>query len=254
MARWNAFPLTLLVIAALATACSGAAASASPTTAPTTAPVAATQAAATQVVPTQAAATPASAATQGSSVTTSSGAIHLNLVADGTQARYRVREQLAELSFPSDAIGKTSAVTGSVVINPDGSLVPDQSKFVVDVTTLVSDKGQRDRFVQRNLLETSQYSTAEFDMTSVSGLASPLPTTPGPVNFQLSGNLTAHGVTKPATWAVTGQILSSTEMTGTATTSFKFEDYNIQQPSVPVVLSVVDKITLEIDFHLMKAS
>jgi polyisoprenoid-binding protein YceI len=237
MTRWNAFPLTLLVIAALATACSGAAASASPTTAPTTATVA-----------TGAAATP------GSAVSAASGAIHLNLVADGTQARYRVREQLAELSFPSDAIGKTSAVTGSVVINPDGSLVPDQSKFVVDVTTLVSDKGQRDRFVQRNLLETSQYPTTEFDLTSVSGLASPLPTTPGPVNFQLSGNLTAHGVTKPATWAVAGQILSSTEMTGTATTSFRFEDYNIQQPSVPVVLSVVDKITLEIDFHLMKAS
>jgi polyisoprenoid-binding protein YceI len=251
MARRNVFPLTVLVIAGLVTACSGGAASPSATATP--APAATQGSVATQGVT----ATQGVAATQGAAAATpaqdAASAIHLNLVADGTEARYRVREQLAELSFPSDAIGKTSAVTGSVVINGDGSIVPNLSKWVVDVTTLVSDKGQRDRFVQRNLLETSQYPTAEFDITGASGLAAPLPTA-GPVNFQISGNLTAHGVTKPATWAVTGQILSSTEMTGTATTSFKFEDYGIQQPSVPVVLSVVDKITLEIDFHLRKGS
>ena len=71
---------------------------------------------------------------------------------------------------------------------------------------------------------------------------------------KLSGNLTAHGTTKPATWDVNAQILSSTDMTGTATTSFTFEDYNIQQPRVSVVLSVVDKITLELDFHFVKRS
>jgi polyisoprenoid-binding protein YceI len=210
---------------------------------------------ATQAPPaTQAPATTKAGAgsTPHSSSTASSDALHLNLVADGTQARYRVREQLAALSLPSDAIGRTSAVTGSIVINSDGTLVPDLSKFVVDVTGLVSDKNQRDQFVRRNLLQTSQYPTVEFDPTAVSGLASPLPSA-GPVSFQITGNLTAHGTTKPATWTVTGQILNTKEMTGTATTSFTFEDYGIQQPRVPVVLSVVDKITLELDFHLVKA-
>ncbi len=246
--------LTVLVIASMMVACVGGAAA--PTKAPTAqSSTTSTAAAAPSNGPTTAAPTAqaTSASSASGSVTPSSDAYHLNLVADGTQARYRVREQLAELSFPSDAIGKTSAVTGSLVINGDGTLVPDQSKFVVDVTSLVSDRGQRDRFVQRNLLETSQYPTTEFDATSVSGLASPLPTS-GAVNFQIAGNLTAHGVTKPATWAVTGQILNTKEMTGTATTSFTFEDYNIQQPRLPVVLSVVDKITLELDFHLVKAN
>ena len=93
----------------------------------------------------------------------------------------------------------------------------------------------------------------EFDPKSVAGLASPLPAS-GPVTFQITGDLTVHGTTKPATWAVTGQILNSQEMTGTASTSFTFEDFNIQQPRVQVVLSVVDKITLELDFHFMKAN
>lgn len=252
MSHRNAVPLTLFVAASLLVACLGGAATA--TQAPTSAPVP-TSAPATQssASPTsQSSSTESSATSTPSSSTTSSGALHLNIVASGTEARYRVREQLAALSFPSDAIGKTSAVTGTLVINSDGTILPAQSKFVVDVTGLASDKGQRDRFVQNNLLETSQYPTVEFDPTSVSGLAVPLPTS-GPVAFQITGNLTAHGTTKPATWAVAGQILNTNEMTGTARTSFTFEDYGIQQPRVPVVLSVIDKITLELDFHLVKA-
>ena len=234
MSRHNVIPLTVFVIASLLAACSGARPPSTSTPAPTSD-------------------ASGGASTPHASITAAPDALHLNLVADGTQARYRVREQLAELSFPSDAIGSTSAVTGSLVINSDGAVVHDQSKFVVDVTGLQSDKGQRDGFVQRRLLETNQYPNVEFDPKSVTGLASPLPAS-GPVAFQITGDLTVHGTTKPATWAVTGQILNSKEMTGTASTSFTFEDFNIQQPRVQVVLSVVDKITLELDFHFMKAN
>jgi hypothetical protein len=49
----------------------------------------------------------------------------------------------------------------------------------------------------------------------------------------------------PLTWDVTGSI-NNGEATGPATTSFTFEDFNLSQPKVPVVLSVVDKITLNV--------
>jgi hypothetical protein len=41
---------------------------------------------------------------------------------DGTSASYRVREQLAGINFPSDAVGQSNAVTGMVVFNKDGSI------------------------------------------------------------------------------------------------------------------------------------
>jgi polyisoprenoid-binding protein YceI len=201
------------------------------------------------------AASPTSALAQAPANTTPlpAGAFRLNVVPDGTQARYRVREQLASLPFPSDAVGKTSAVSGSLAVNSDGTLVSGQSKFVVDLTGLQSDKGQRDHFVQGNILETGQYPTAEFDPATVTGVPSPLPTS-GAVTFQLLGNLIVHGTTRPTTWNVTSQILNSGQaLTGTATTSFTFEDFGISQPHVSVVLSVNDKITLELDFHLVKA-
>jgi polyisoprenoid-binding protein YceI len=194
---------------------------------------------------------PAQSASVTQSSANSSGQIHLDLAASGNEARYRVREQLANLSFPSDAIGKTSAVSGSLVINSDGTLVSDQSKITVDLTGLTSDKGQRDRFVQRNILETSTFPTAEFIPTQISGLPSPWPTS-GDLTFQLTGNLTVHGVTRTATWTVTAKAVDGKELTGTATTTFTFADFNITQPRVPVVLSIADNITLELDFHFVR--
>ena len=181
-----------------------------------------------------------------------SGQIHLDLAASGNEARYRVREQLANLSFPSDAVGKTSAVSGSLVINSDGTIVSDQSKIVVDLTGLKSDKDRRDGFVQRNVLETGAFPTAEFVPTQVSGLPSPLPTS-GDLTFQLIGNLTVHGVTRTAAWNVTAKAVEGNELTGTATTAFTFADFNLTQPRVPVVLSIADNITLELDFHFVRS-
>src|SRR5262245_40105338 len=59
-------------------------------------------------------------------------------VTQGTKARYKVREQLAGINFPSDAVGTTEAVTGAVVVKPDGSIDAAQSKLTVDLKTLAS--------------------------------------------------------------------------------------------------------------------
>ena len=41
------------------------------------------------------------------------------------------------------------------------------------------------------------------------------------------------------------------EVVGTAATAFTFKDFGLEQPRVPVVLSVADTIRLEYDFRLM---
>lgn len=177
------------------------------------------------------------------------GQLRLVLDPAKSEARYRVREQLASISFPSDAVGATSAISGDIVIGPDGTLVSQESKFVVDLTTLKSDEARRDRYIQRSTLQTSSYPTAEFVPTEASGLPSPLPTS-GTLTFQLGGNLTVHGVTRPTTWDVTASIQGQ-ELIGSASTSFTFGDFGMSAPRVPVVLGVEDTIKLEVDFHLV---
>lgn len=174
------------------------------------------------------------------------------LASDGNQASYRVREQLANRSFPTDAVGSTTSVSGKLALGGDGQPIPEASQFSVNLTNLQSDSGGRDRYVRQNTLQTDQFPSAVFTPKAVQGLPSPLPTS-GKVTFQLSGDLTIHGVTKPATWDVTAEVTGQ-DLTGTATTTFVFSDFGMQAPRAFVVLSVEDKIQLEYDFHLVPAS
>lgn len=178
--------------------------------------------------------------------------IRLAVVPGKSQARYRVREQLANVALPSDAIGSTNAITGAIVGKTDGTIISSESKFVVDLSTLQSDRSQRDNFLKRNVLQTDKYPNAVFVPTKVEGLPLTLPPA-GNIAFKLTGNLTIRDVTKPVTWDVTCQSQSN-QGTCHATTSFTFEDFNITQPRVPLVLSIQDHITLETDLDLQPAS
>jgi polyisoprenoid-binding protein YceI len=171
------------------------------------------------------------------------------VTASGNEARYHVREQLASVSFPTDAVGTTSALRGVLALGPKGAIVHDSSRFVVDLTGLTSDRERRDSFIQRNTLETAQYPTAEFIPTSAPGLPTPIPER-GRAQFQLTGDLTLHGVTRPTTWQVTARF-DAGEITGTASTRFTFADFGMTAPRVMIVLSVADSIGLEYDFHLI---
>src|SRR5688572_31297617 len=123
-------------------------------------------------------------------------------VGKGSRAEYRVREQLARLNFPNDAVGATESVTGALVIEPDGRFAPD-SKVTVDMRSLRTDEPKRDGFVRENTLETTRYPLAEFVPRRQKGLASPIPTS-GSATFQLIGDMTLHGVTSELTWDVAG--------------------------------------------------
>jgi polyisoprenoid-binding protein YceI len=245
-------------LALISTACSAPASTTAPPTAtvrPATQPPQPTLAATSPAQPTPAATPPAQAtpATTPSASAPDSpaatGQIRLVLDPANSEARYQAREQLANLTLPSDAIGTTKDISGTIVVNLDGTIVSQASKFVVDLTSLTSDKAQRDRFIQRNTLQTDTYPTAEFVPTQAIGLPSPLPTS-GPVTFQLAGDLTVHGVTHPTTWDVTAQIADQS-LTGSASTSVTFEDFGMTQPKVPVVLSVEDNLKLIVDFDLV---
>lgn len=184
-----------------------------------------------------------------SSVPTSSAAQHFVVAPTGNEARYRVREQLAGLDFPNDAVGATSAITGAIVVESDGRMVRDQSKITVDLRPLKSDKDRRDGYIQRRTLQTAEFPTVELVPTAVRGLTLTAPFS-GAKSFELMGDLTIKGVTKPTTWTVTAQF-DGARVTGTAATTFSFEEFGLAKPRVASVLSVADSIRLEYDFTLV---
>jgi len=182
--------------------------------------------------------------------TKSAAPIRFVVAPAGNEARYRVREQLMGANLPNDAVGVTNGITGTILAYPDGRIVRDSSRIVVDVRLLKSDKSRRDGFLQRRTLETEKYPTVELVPTEIRGFDGKLPAS-GPVTFQLVGDLTVHGVTRPTVWNVTARA-DGKDVAGTATTAFTFKDVSLDQPRVPVVLSVADTIKLEYDFRLTR--
>jgi polyisoprenoid-binding protein YceI len=180
------------------------------------------------------------------------GRIRLVVAPAGNEVRYRVREQLASIDFPSDAVGTTSSVEGELVLEADGRVVRDSSRFVIDLGSMTTDSERRDNYVRRNTLETETNPSAVFVPTALQGLVFPLPTM-GDVAFRLVGDLTIKGVTKPVTWDVTAHVMNGS-VAGEAKTAFTFDDFELTKPRVRSVLTVNDDIRLEYTFRLVPAT
>ncbi len=180
------------------------------------------------------------------------GAQRYVLTPQGNSARYFVREQLAGINFPSDAVGVTDRLTGGITLDDNGRIVSADSKIVADITTLKSDRDRRDGFIQRRTLETDKYPTVMLVPTELTGLTMPLPDS-GRASFTLVGDLTVHGVTRPTTWNIPA-FFRGGQIRGTASTGFTFDDFRLEKPKVGSVLSVADSIHLAYDFDLVPAT
>ena len=167
----------------------------------------------------------------------------------GNEARYRVREQLVGKDLPNDAIGVTSGITGRLIVEPSGRVLRDSSRIVVNVATLKSDQTRRDGFLRRRTLQSDSFPTVTLVPSTFQGLSSAIPAGASR-SFALTGDLTVHGVTRPTTWQVTARA-DGPAVVGTATTAFTFKDFALDQPRVPVLLSVADTIKLEYDFRFV---
>ncbi len=161
-----------------------------------------------------------------------------------SKATVRVREQLVRLPAPNDAIITIGGAQGSFTLNPDGTFAAG-SKISVDMTTVTTDDRQRTDTIRRDPLEVTRFRTSELVPKTATGLTLPL-TRSGDFAFQLTGDLTLHGVTKSVTFDVKA-MRSNGKLTATATAnpSWKFGDFGMRAPTTFSVLSIVDEIRME---------
>ena len=171
-----------------------------------------------------------------------------SIVSEESAARYRAQEELASIGA-AEAVGETQAIIGTILLADDGTPLMC-SRFDVDLRTLQSDEARRDNYLYNNTLETETFPLATFVVASIEGLNGPL-TDGQTVTMQLLGDLTLHGVTRPATWDAEVTLDGDT-LTGTASTVFLMADYNIEEPVVGPVASVDQEIRLEVDISARK--
>ena len=166
------------------------------------------------------------------------------------RANYRVTEQLARLPSPIEAIGYTESITGGIYINYDG--MPNANSVInIDLSSLKSDESKRDNYLRTNSLETTKFPEAVFEIKDIKGfdIDSLMNLQKNDFQMQLIGDLTVHGVTKTKIWDINATSELG-KLKGKGTLSFPFSDFNMDIPKLFFIISVEDKITLELDFDI----
>lgn len=199
----------------------------------------------TAAAPAPAATTAAPTATRTAAPTTAS--VNTWTVGSASKATVRVREQLVGRDAPNDAVLVATGGTGSFELNADGTFTP-ASKISFDLTTLTSDSSNRDNFIKNDTINVRQFPKAELVPTKATGLGLPLPAS-GTFTFTLTGKMTIRGVTKDVTFDVQAKRdEADLTATATATPSWKFGDFGMTAPSLPLrVVSIVDELRIVVD-------
>ena len=174
----------------------------------------------------------------------------LTLDAAQSYARYVAQEELTGQG-DNEVIGETQAIQGTLLFD-DTWLPIAGSRIDVDMRTLVSDESRRDNYLYDNVLETGEFPLATFIVTGVDGIESGL-VDGQETTFTLVGDLTLHGVTNEAKWEVTATLNGDT-VTGSASTTFVLDDYEMEKPIVGPVISIDDEIVLQMDVVAVPAA
>jgi polyisoprenoid-binding protein YceI len=158
-------------------------------------------------------------------------------------AGYRIQEQLGGVGAHT-AVGRTSSVTGSLVIQ--GSTISDVS-VSVDMTMLQSDDMRRDNSIRMRGLETAAFPTATFKLTKPIEVGGS-PQSGNTFMADAVGELTLHGVTRAVTVPMQGRWTGS-RIEVVASFDVALADYSIQPPTGFLVLSIADQGKVEL--HLL---
>jgi polyisoprenoid-binding protein YceI len=157
----------------------------------------------------------------------------------GSFVGYRVDERYLGVGVRM-AVGRTSAVTGSVTLNGDRV---EGADLRADMTTVHSDQARRDDALRHRAIETDRYPSARFTLAG--------PVALGAGARQAKGTLTLHGRRAAIAVSVRGQRLSGDRVELVGSAPIRFASFAIEPPSVAGLVTVSDHGVLE--FRLVLA-
>ena len=194
--------------------------------------------------PVQATAAPAATVKAASGATTAVGpaaATAGGYVIAGAESTgtYTVREKLASLPLPNEAVGKTNAITGTIYLDGRASTV------TVDLRTLTSDQSRRDRYIRTDGgIRSNRYPYAVFTATDVQAFAAELEqgkTASG----TLTGTMTIRDVEKPFSFKIEARMVQGVlQLHGAA--DFTWADFNIPPPNIRGFVQVENNVHIEV--------
>jgi polyisoprenoid-binding protein YceI len=170
--------------------------------------------------------------------------------ADGKNvASFRIDDAIERIA------GTTTKVSGTIVADPDNA-AGSSTEVRVELASLDTGIPMRNQHIRERFLETAKYPQATFKSVSVNAAAAAIAPNK-PVDVEVTGDFTMHGITKRITVPVRIVLIPESDLTkstrgpgdwvhATATFSVKLADYDVHVPDTFLV-NTVDPIPVKID-------
>lgn len=163
----------------------------------------------------------------------------------GTFVGFRIAEELTTVG-ETEAVGRTPEVDGTVVL--DGTTLV-AATITGDLTVLTTDIRQRDGATQR-ALNTATHPTTTFTLTEPVDLGTD-PVVGETVSVEATGEVTLNGVSQPVTVELDAVLLSGVAgLLITGSFPLTLANHDLVAPSAPIVVSVADNATVELQLYL----
>jgi polyisoprenoid-binding protein YceI len=153
-----------------------------------------------------------------------------------SSAAYTAHFLAAGQTVPGTVTGETGDVSGEFLIAPDTNPAIQSLRVVVDLRKLESGSADRDNHVRNDTLEANTYPYATFVAHHTTILTGTY-TAGQRISFKLPGDLTLHGVTRPATFDLQGTLEGDT-ITGAGTTMINIADFGMKTPQITSIVPV----------------
>jgi polyisoprenoid-binding protein YceI len=171
------------------------------------------------------------------------------LTATSSEKLYRISPQNSKVTFtineilskkPFTAVGTTSQVAGDIRV-ASGTITI--GTLAVNAKTFKTDSKQRDGAISRAILKAEDPANEFIYFKPAPATGLPPLVASSTLSFNVAGDLTISGVTKPAVFTI-NLMVDEKSLSGVATVHLKRSDFNLVIPNVPFVASVDDEFTV----------
>lgn len=163
----------------------------------------------------------------------------------GTFVGFRVQEELSSIGSTT-AVGRTPTVSGTITID---ATTLTATEIEADMTAISTNESRRDDQVQ-DALETAEFPTATFTLTEPIDLGDAVEDGEA-TSVEATGDLTVHGVTTPVTLPLEAQVVGD-NIVVVGSLDIVMSDYGVEAPRAPIVVSVSDEATIELQLFFTR--
>lgn len=143
--------------------------------------------------------------------------------------------------------GVTDNIGGEIVLNTADPSNAQVGQIIINARDIATDNQFRNRAIGNEILLTGAYEFITFTPTQLVGL--PATAELGQTyTFQIVGDLTITDQTREVTFEAAVTPTSATQLEGLASTTIRYDDFNLTIPFSQSVEAVEDTVVLELEF------